>query len=392
MTPRVACCSLVAVALAAVPLVTAAQPAPVDPYGGATYGVPSDGGAAYGGATYGGATYGGAGHSAPAVLVDDSTIGVVRLDLGGRRTVMAAPGDGRIRAHSYQALVVDEGSGRWFVTRQAKRGAVRPWTVIFGDRTGMVAEVAGDPACGARKPACFELPLAFTPDGAAVLTVSARSAGATLARYVFGRAGRQLLAGKAIATRLALARDHARAAYARRGGLTLIDWTARGPRPRDPGQAVAIGGDLDQLVMLDEAVLFRREVGRDRRRTTTLEVLDLATGDREVVYRPRHTLTWAPLPAPARGSAFVHDCDRARGDRGCDVVEVTVAGARTMARGVVRAHDVSADGRYLLASRYPRGADVRATAWPDLVVVELATGRDVVVHREVSVDSAQFTR
>ena len=413
MDARVACCSLIAVALAAAPLVTAAQPAPVDPYGGASYGGDAYGGATYGGATYGGdayggdpyggASYGGASYGGatpvaarprpPAVLAYDWTTGLVRLDDAGRQVVLAAPVEGRVLAHSYQPLIVEEATGRWFLTRQAKGRTARTWTLVFGDRRGATAEVAGDPRCGGRGPACFEVPLGFAADGASVLTLSMHAAGFTLGRYGFGVAGRRELAGKAIATRLAIAPTQDRAAYVSRGGLTLIDWTAGGPRPKARGEQVKLDGTLDRLVMLDEALLFRRRVtGRDRRVATTLEILDRATGDREVVYQPRHELAWAPLEAPARGSAFVHDCDHARGDNACDVVEVTVAGARTMARGVARALDVSADGRYLLVLRHPRDRAARATAWPDLVVLDLATGQDAVVYPEVPADSAQFTR
>ena len=98
------------------------------------------------------------------------------------------------------------------------------------------------------------------------------------------------------------------------------------------------------------------------------------------------------LCAPARGSAFVHDCDYARSDNPCDVIEVTAAGSRAMARGVARALDVSADGRYLLVVRHPRVRAARATAWPDLVVLDLASGKDVAVYPETPADSAQFTR
>ena len=438
MDARVVRCSLVAVALAAAPLVTAAQPAPVDPYGGASYGGATYGGATYGGASYGGATYGGASYGGatyggasyggatyggatyggatyggdayggasyggdapvaarprpPAVLAYDWTTGLVRLDDAGRQIVLAAPVEGRVLAHSYQPLIVDEATGRWFLTRQAKAKTARVWTLVFGDRRGATAEIAGDPRCGGRGPACFEVPLGFAADGASVLTLSMHATGFTLGRYAFAVAGRRELAGKAIATRLAIAPTQDRAAYVSRGGLALIDWTATGPRPKAPGQLVKLDGSLDRLVMLDEAVLFRRRVtGRDRRVTTTLEVIDRATGDREIVYQPRHELAWAPLEAPARGSAFIHDCDHARGDNPCDVIEVTAVGARAMARGVARALDVSADGRYLLVLRHPRVRAGRATAWPDLVVVDLATGQDAAVYPEVPADSAQFTR
>ena len=403
MDARVVRCSLVAVALAAAPLVTAAQPAPVDPYGGASYGGATYGGATYGGATYGGDAYGGASYGGdapvaarprpPAVLAYDWTTGLVRLDDAGRQIVLAAPVEGRVLAHSYQPLIVDEATGRWFLTRQAKAKTARVWTLVFGDRRGATAEIAGDPRCGGRGPACFEVPLGFAADGASVLTLSMHATGFTLGRYAFAVAGRRELAGKAIATRLAIAPTQDRAAYVSRGGLALIDWTATGPRPKAPGQLVKLDGSLDRLVMLDEAVLFRRRVtGRDRRVTTTLEVIDRATGDREIVYQPRHELAWAPLEAPARGSAFIHDCDHARGDNPCDVIEVTAVGARAMARGVARALDVSADGRYLLVLRHPRVRAGRATAWPDLVVVDLATGQDAAVYPEVPADSAQFTR
>lgn len=435
MDARVACCSLFAVALAAAPLVTAAQPAPVDPYGGASYGgdlyggdlyggasdggddldgsdelyggdayggasygSAASGGASYGGDAYGGASYGGAAPIAarprpPAVLAYDWTTGLVRLDDAGRRVVLAAPLAGRVLAHSYQPLIVDEATGRWFLTRQAKGRTARTWTLVFGDHRGATGELPGDARCGGRGPACFEVPLGFTADGDGVLTTSMHATGFTLARYGFGQAGRQELAGKAIATRLALAPAQDRAAYVTRGGVTLIDWTARGPRPKARGQQVKLDGELDRLVMLDDALLFRRRVtGRDRRVATTLEVLDRTTGDREVVYQPRHVLEWAPLPAPARDSAFVHDCDYARGDNPCDVIEVTAAGSRAMARGVARALDVSADGRYLLVLRHPRVRAGRATGWPDLVVLDLATGRDAAVYLETPVDSAQFTR
>jgi|JI10StandDraft_1071094.scaffolds.fasta_scaffold25770_4 hypothetical protein len=439
MDARVACCSLIAVALAAAPLVTAAQPAPVDPYGGATYGGAAYGSDAYGGASYGGDAYGGDAYGGaryggdayggdayggasygsdgyggasyggdapsvaiapvaarprpPAVLAYDWTTGLVRLDDAGRRVVLAAPLAGRVLAHSYQPLIVDEATGRWFLTRQAKARTARTWTLVFGDHRGATGEIAGDARCGGRGPACFEVPLGFAADGDGVLTVSMHAAGFTLARYGFGQAGRQELAGKAIATRLALAPAQDRAAYVSRGGLTLIDWTARGPRPKARGEHVKIDGELDRLVVLDDALLFRRRVtGRDRKVTTTLEVLDLTTRDREVAYRPRHALEWAPLPAPARGSAFVHDCDHARGDNPCDVIEVTAAGSRAMARGVARALDVSADGRYLLVLRHPRVRAARATAWPDLVVLDLASGQDVAVYPETPADSAQFTR
>ena len=181
-------------------------------------------------------------------------------------------------------------------------------------------------------------------------------------------------------------------------------------RDRVEGAAAAVGREVereqaDQVAAVDDhrGVLTepqqlaedqadRGPRGRGRRVAITVEVIDPASGDREVVYRPRHELPWAPVEAPARGSAFVHDCDFTRGDNPCDVVEATSVGARVMVRGVARALDVSADGRYLLVRRDPRARAGRATAWPDLVVIELSTGREVRVVTETPIDSAQFTR
>ena len=402
MLARIVGCSFVVamVAVAAVPP-AAAQWVPVDPYGGASYGGASYGGASYGGASYGGASYGGMsdggapvlGDGAPAILAFDWTTGLVRFDERGRRVVVAAPTEGPVLAHAYQPVLVDEASGRWAITRQAKGAAKRAWAVMIGDAGGATGEFAGDPTCGGSGPACFEVLTAFTPDRGGVLALALHAAGFTLARYDLATGAREQLAGKAIANRLALAATHDRAAYVSRGGLTLVDWTARGPRPKARTRRVKVSGELDRLVLLDDAVLVRRRVvGRGRRVAITVEVIDPASGDREVVYRPRHELPWAPVEAPARGSAFVHDCDFTRGDNPCDVVEATSVGARVMVRGVARALDVSADGRYLLVRRDPRARAGRATAWPDLVVIELSTGREVRVVTETPIDSAQFTR
>lgn len=380
-----------------------AQPAPVDPYGGSGYGGDAYGGlsygdamggASYGGDAYGGASYGGArADGPPAILAFDWTTGLVRFDEAGRGVVAAAPTDGPILSHAYQPVIVDEASGRWVITRQAKGAAKRAWTVVVGDAGGATGEFAGDPTCGGRGPACFEVPTAFTPDRGGVLALALHAAGFTLARYDLTTGTREVIAGKAIANRLALTAAHDRAAYVSRGGLTVVDWTTRGPRPKARATRLKVSGELDRLVLLDDAVLLRRRVtGRDRRVATTVEVIDRTTGDREVVYRPRHALSWAPLEAPARGSAFLHDCDVARGDNPCDVVEATTVGARVMVRGVARALDVSADGRFLLVRRDPRVRAGRATAWPDLVVIELSTGREIRVITETPIDSAQFTR
>lgn len=351
-------------------------------YGGATYG-----GATYGGAAYGGATDG----EAPAVLVQTWTA-VDRFDDAGRHPLHALPMNGPTLVHDYQPLLVDEASGRWFLARQRRSegGAAAPaWTIVMGDRDRVLAERAGDPSCTGR-PTCFEQPLGLTARGAALMTLSLSMRGTTLGSYADATGPRRALAGRSIATRFALAPKQDRAAYASRGGVTLIDWAGAGPSRKPRPVRVKVTGDLENLALTDTTLFFRRERAPG---AMTIEAIDLATLRRTEVYRPAAALvSWTPLAAPGRGAVFVHDCRPSTERNPCDLIELSARGARVAVRGIAIAFDVSADGRYVVVRRSPADRRGRTTAWDDVVIADLATGADVRVLPELDVTTAQFTR
>jgi hypothetical protein len=305
--------------------------------------------------------------------------------------VLVAPRDGLARAHDYQDLLVDEASGQWVVTRQLvaaqfRRGlhAAARWQILYGDASGVTAQALGDPACATRTPACFEVPLAFTADGG-VLMQSMAQRGTSIGRYPFGGGGRRAVVRAPLASVIALDAAQRRAVYgAGRSPLRVAPFGARGldlahatTLPISAGGAVAIVGDT-AYVRVDN----------------TVEAVALHGGAHRVVFGTEALIPPWPLHR-AGGEVIFMACPRqANGDmsRACDLVELGAAagrGPRVIAHGVAFIHDVSADGRFILVAREaPPG---RATAWPDLAVVERATGRDVWVVPSVMSTSARFT-
>lgn len=361
-------------------------------YGDASYGGAAYGGAAYGGAAYGGAAYGGAAAGigdAPAVLAQTWTA-VERIDDRGRRVLHDMPMVGPIAAHDYQPVLADEASGRWFMARQRRvDGGVAPaWTIVMGDRDGVIAERAGDPTCTGR-PTCFEQPLALTARGDALMTLSLSRRGTTLGSYADATRPRRALAGRSIATRLALAPAQDRAAYVTRGGVTFIDWAGDGPSRRPHPVRVKVPGNLDSLALTATTLFYTREVPGK----VTVEAIDVATRQRRLAYDPGTLMVpWAPLAAPARGTVFTHACRSSYEQNPCDLIELSARGARVAIRGIAVAFDISADGRYALVRRSPADRRGRTTAWDDLVVYDLVTGADVRVVPEIELLGAQFTR
>ena len=394
--------SLLAAAAVLAPLTVAlAQPSPDNPFGADLTHGPDGvedrtgyGGASYGGASYGGASYGYGGASdggAPAVLAQTWTA-VERVDDAGRHQLHALPMSGPTLVHDYQPVLVDEATGRWFLARQRRSagGAAAPaWTIVMGDRDRVVAERAGDPNCTGR-PTCFEQPLGLTARGGALMTLSLSMRGSTLGSYADATGPRRALAGRSIATRFALAPKQDRAAYASRGGVTLIDWAGAGPSRRPRPARVKVAGDIQNLALTDTTLFFRLERAPN---AMTIEAIDLATMRRTEVYRPAASLvSWTPLAAPGRDAVFVHDCRPSTERNPCDLIEVSARGARVAVRGIAIAFDVSADGRYVVMRRSPPAAHRRTTAWDDLVVYDLVTGADARLTTEIDVVSAQFTR
>ena len=167
---------------------------------------------------------------------------------------------------------------------------------------------------------------------------------------------------RSIATTLALSPTQDRAAHVSRGGMTVLDWSARGPVARRASR-VAIPGHLERIALTGTTLFYAREVRRaGGTLATTVEALDLATRRRTVVYRPATSLpAWAALAAPARDSVFIHDCGDASRANACDLVELTATGARVVIRGIAIAHDLSADGRHAASARmvaaHPHGDD-----------------------------------
>ncbi|MEZ4398699.1 MAG: hypothetical protein R3B06_01675 [Kofleriaceae bacterium] len=448
------------------PALAAAQPGPFDPYVSGSYGGSGYGGATYGGASYGGgyggggygsAGYGGAGDAGfddrggwpddglradnpfgdgredaragrpaghanggvqgfwgvvtgrdrrvPAVLATTSTE-VARIDARGGRIVLAKPVTlpGPVARHFDTGAFVDEATGRWALPRQPTAHG-SPWTIVFGDARGAITEIAANADCR-RGRSCFVSVLAIRGDDILVRVSTMR--GDLLARYQFGRPGRQVLAGKAVANTVVFspALDHV--AFASPGGLTVAAWgrdgvarPARGTHRRRPQPApaqitIAVAGEVKPLALLDGVVYYQRLITTPERRVVgaVVEAYDLASGARAEIYRPKHLLLtpWEAVSTNARGTALVHDCGSASGRNECDVIELGAGQAHVLLRGVVVVHDVSADGRYVLVRRAPAATAGRATAWDDLAVIDLASGRDARVITEVEAASAQFTR
>ncbi len=325
----------------------------------------------------------------PALLVQTSTE-LRRFDDQANREVLALPMRGAITAHSYQPVVVDEASGRWFVSRQAHSDATFPmprWEIVTSESQGR--GLAGDPSCGV-KMTCFETPVAFTADGAAMITLSSTRVGSMVSRYELATNERRYLTAKPGALILSPKLD--RAAFVSRGGITVVDWTPMGPRARGRTTKVAIPGTLQPIALTDTTLFFVREKGSAGTQDT-IEALDLATRKRSTVYRPTSSYVgWDALQAPARSSVFVHDCKSNGGKNPCDLVELTAKGARVAVRGISIAYDISNDGRLVVVQRGATTNVKRATAWNDVVIIDLTTDKDVRVLPEVDVTTAQFSR
>jgi hypothetical protein len=338
----------------------------------------------------------------PAVLMSDAGA-IVRIDGEARHVVLAKPQDGVNPAHAYQDLVVDEPSGRWAITRTPipARGSVgrgRPWTVVFGDAHGVRSEVPGDPRCGRGDLTCLEEPVRFLADGG-LLVHSMTRRGTTVARMGYGQVGRRELLGRAVGTTLTLGPDPTRAAYRSSGGVTLLDWdpSQGAARPRTRKVAVeAKAGPVELLALGADTIYLERThtSGDGGRPRFTVEAVPVAGGRAVTVHRARGSVPgWRPLHTGPRGTVLLHDCVEGYADNRCDLIEVRAnQPARVVARGISIAHDVSADGRFVLVVRAPASRAGRATAWPDLVIVDLASGADVRVLPEVMPDVARFIR
>jgi hypothetical protein len=356
-------------ALAVIPLASHAQPA--DRHGGGFE--DPDG---YGGAGYGGAGYGGRSPS-PAFLMTAHNQ-LVRFDDSGQHPIMDLPlaANGVVTEHEYSEVSVDPATGRWFMTRQrigSNGTSDGSWHILYGDRDHLIADVSGDPACGTTEGTCFEHPLAFTVDGAGILTTSSTRHGTTIGRYRFGSAGRTQLVGRSVGTTLAISRRQDRAVYASRGGFTIIGWDRNGPITTSKKVKVRAPGALSAFSITADTIYYERETKGGR---VEYERYSLATGKRAIIHRVIGSAPWPPVSTKARGTVLAYDCSSIDWPYRCDLVEFSGAQTRTAVRDIANLKDVTSDGHTLMATR----AALDTPNQTDLVLIDVDTGADLAVY------------
>jgi len=310
---------------------------------------------------------------APAALLATFDFDLVRLD--DRRTTIYSIPDAQLTRTFAQPALVDERTGRWALTYETlvtkKRGT---WTLVSGDGSGALGSPVQQLPCNRESIRCFEHATAFAAGSDEIILASLTRRGTTIATVDPSARRSEVAVGRSAGTRFALAPAQDRAVYATRSGLTIVPWNGRGIGRGKPTK-VALRGELDNLVLTDDAVWFMREdTGR-----TTLERYDLAMRKRTTMYAsPNLVAGWTPMYSRARNAMILVESDEHRvGDRyerKDTLVEVSSQGRGVIADNVSLLYDVSDDGRYVAFGR------TSASGRAEVAIVDLATRADVRVH------------
>ena len=307
-------------------------------------------------------------------------------------------------------LAVHPGTGRWALSFGqlsngdplviAGKAVSKPLdrnTLVLGDRDGVVTITAGDPGCTSKKRACFETPRWFSTDGAYVFILAESSSRAVLSRWVWGKRPTRAAITDARHGGLALAPDLTRASYVADDGVHVIALA--------PQKAKATKVTLSPRAVVNPRLLmsdawpigsrlywFRREPAKQQR--GYFEAYDLDTGRTVALHEATADFPMMRggfLATGARGTVIFGDDV---GFERFDVYETTADGARAIAHDVHQLLDVSADGRYLLATRRTDPAHGEALANPEsLVIIDLDSDQDVAtlaVGAAAKVDQARF--
>jgi hypothetical protein len=314
------------------------------------------------------------------------------------------------------ALAAHAATGRWALSRigtdeplaqLAGRAVTTPknvTTLVLGDvENGVVAVAAADKRCVAAK--CFESVARFSADGSAVLTALHTSSSTWLDRYVFGATPAPAIhldkrKSKRGAGLFSFAADDGRVAYQVAGEGLFVEPMPPPPKGGKGAQAPPKQGkpvtrptllmEAPLLLAGDALVYFRREPTEQKR--GFVEVFDLAARSTTLLYEfPDEYPLWSGgfrLAAATRTVLLVNaTSSRPSGA----LVALPLAGgpARELVTDVLALHDVSADGRFALVSRWrdPARGD-RPDNPQRLVVIEVATGR-VVSETDLTVDGAR---
>lgn len=299
-------------------------------------------------------------------------------------------------------LAVHAGTGRWVLAfHQLGNGdpltiagqvVSKPddrATLVFGEGDRVIAAVYGDPACTSKVKVCFESPVRFSADGAYVFVQSEASSWVTWGRWTFGaKPVRAAIADARTASSLAVDDLGKRAAYQGKGGAVYVTaWPAPVAKARKLTAAKKATVTLPLIMSAavpvgDHLYWFRRDPADQA--VGYFEAWSLTA--RKVVATQRAAASYpmlrgALVPVPARGAvAFVDDTGFERGT----LWELGAAGATALAADARQVLAVTADGRFVLATRRkdpPRG---NAVDNPERLVVI-----DTVAHAERVIDAGE---
>lgn len=293
-------------------------------------------------------------------------------------------------------LAVDEATGRWAMTfgqlsngdplmiggKAVSKPSSRN-TLVLGDAASVTATTYGDPGCTSKKTACFETPTTFSADGAYVFVRSESSKAATLSRWSFGKKPKRAAVTDGKIGGLRIAPDGAHAAYLGKDGVHVIAWPAQKAKAAKvkASKKAVVAPDLmmgDAFPIGGRVYYFRREPKEQK--DGFYEAYDLASKQTVSLHQAAQDFVIPRggfLSTGPRGTVVFGDDT---GFERADVIEVTGDQAAAIAHDVRQILDVSADGQYLLVTRRKDPSQGDTLANPErLVIIELATGKDVAV-------------
>jgi hypothetical protein len=299
-------------------------------------------------------------------------------------------------------IAVDAATRRWAITfQQGSNGdplfldgkvlsePLGVHAIVTGqlDTPGIVT-LGGDPACHAKKRACFETAIGFVAGGQLLVT---RSEGSSWwmwnQRALTAGAKPSPVVDKALArsgNSLAIGSDGKRAVYlGRKSDLWVTAWPAPAAVAKPPKVKAAKKRVAAPPLVMSEPSLVGDHIFYFRRnpddQSGLIAAWDLVRSTEIEVFRfPDSAPLWRHrfLHAPSRGSVFFqHDASFERAD--LYEVSLTTWQVKKVGTSVRKLLDVSGDGRYLLCAAYAEPDAAKRKVFDQyLVVIDADTGKE----------------